>query len=977
MKMNWKHKLLALLHDPPAKALDIQGHVEMAQTLLRQAGFSDEETETLSKQSDWAASAADRLPFPSSQASGLKCAFDGVANRFHHPLGGINQGDPLEFHIGTPFATADLASTVAQEIQPVVGQFGDLPDDLGDPCGKRWQARFFAHWRLWQKHAVEKDARFAFLPADTRIPDHTIWSHVQIVSALAGCGDFEDPKAQPKPAFLKLQIGPVQEFIAAARSVRDLWSGSYILSWLMAAGMKALSAEVGPDAVIFPSLKGQPLFDLHWRKDLWSKTSIGGITIWESLGLEDRDMLTPNLPNVLLAIVPADRVRCLGKRIEVAIRNEWRRIAESVWADCQQAGLTADEPGITEAARKARFDQQISRFLTISWQATPWPDSLEGALNLADSFTALGAMPIVTARQRVERVINMATQEMAKDHRDGRYYVGGREGPKTQLNNLGLGWSIVLALNGWELDAVRQTRNFSATAAGGWNVGAFNSKDALTGRDEAVAGGREWMARASRGPWEYLFKREDWISASTLVKRVWHLAYLKAHWGLRTEPDDFRMPNTRGMAAHEPADDCEGDETAEETPSSEKYFAVLALDGDEIGKWISGEKSPIYSSQLADYREGTPPERKGSKVYFENSNFGDFLNARRPLSPGYHIQFSEALSNFALHCARPIVECFDGRLIYAGGDDVLALLPADTALDCAKALRAAFRGSKEVGSLITKAAREMNLRHEEARRQNPRRSHSPYYQKLAAEGQLFECPTEGFLCRCDMPDQSGNPVPFLVPGPAADCSVGIAIAHFKAPLQDVVRAAQAAEKRAKGGLGRSAVAVTLFKRSGECIEWGCKWASGGLELYADIAQALNSGAVSSKFPHRVVELLEPYIAQKTGLQWDAIKKLEPEAAESAARELDVQAFEKQVDKIIQREFSIVCSRQQGPNRSPELTQKLQTSLADYLSDLKEQESTKTKLPKVAVSTPMLQGVIGLCQTVAFANRTAAETTTQS
>jgi hypothetical protein len=31
--------------------------------------------------------------------------------------------------------------------------------------------------------------------------------------------------------------------------------------------------------------------------------------------------------------------------------------------------------------------------------------------------------------------------------------------------------------------------------------------------------------------------------------------------------------------------------------------------------------------------------------------------------------------------------------------------------------------------------------------------------------------------------------PFLLPGPAADASVGIAIAHFKSPLQDVVRAA--------------------------------------------------------------------------------------------------------------------------------------------------------------------------------------------
>ena len=464
------------------------------------------------------------------------------------------------------------------------------------------------------------------------------------------------------------------------------------------------------------------------------------------------------------------------------------------------------------------------------------------------------------------------------------------------------------------------------------------------------------MARAQGDRWKSLFKREDWISASTLVKRVWHLSYLQKVWGIKADSKNFPMPNTRGVAAHQPEIDCGDDDAAEETPSSEKYFAVLALDGDEIGKWISGEKSPNYSSQLADYQEGTSSERKGSKVYFENlyrekPKSENFLTAQRPLSPGYHLQFSEALSNFALHCARPIVECFDGRLIYAGGDDVLALLPADTALDCAKALRAAFRGSKDVGSLITKAAGEMNLRHEEARRQNPQRSHSPYYQKLAAAGQLFACPTEGFLCRCDMPDQSGNPVPFLVPGPAADCSVGIAIAHFKAPLQDVVRAAQQAEKRAKNknALDRSAVAVTLFKRSGECIEWGCKWASGGLELYAEIAQALNCGAVSSKFPHRVVELLEPYVSQKSGLQ---------------DRAHGVQEFEKQVDEIIQREFSIVCSRQQGPNRSPGLAEELANSLGAYLKNLKD-------------STPKLQGVIGLCQTVAFANRTSAETTTQS
>lgn len=64
----------------------------------------------------------------------------------------------------------------------------------------------------------------------------------------------------------------------------------------------------------------------------------------------------------------------------------------------------------------------------------------------------------------------------------------------------------------------------------------------------------------------------------------------------------------------------------------------------------------------------------------------------RPLSPGYHAALSEALANFSLYCTRPIIEAFGGQLIYAGGDDVLAMTPAGTALDCAQALQLAFRG---------------------------------------------------------------------------------------------------------------------------------------------------------------------------------------------------------------------------------------------------------------------------------------------
>jgi hypothetical protein len=846
-----------------------------------------------------------------------------VRNRFHHPLGPGATGGALTLPFEGEFVTSELAHETDQTIQPVLAGFGDIPDDSIDPCGKWWRARFFAHWRLWQKHASDRDYRFAFLPADTRIPDHTIWTHMQVVSALAGCAASDDPTVSPKAAFLKFQLGPVQDFIAAARSIRDLWSGSYLLSWLMAAGMRALSAEVGPDAVIFPNLRGQPLFDLHWRDELWSKVSIGSQSVWESLDWTNRELLTPNLPNVFLAVVPAERAAELGNVVKKAIEDEWKHIAQAVWTECQEAGLTNDESGFTAADREGRFKAQIAQFLSLSWQSQAWPNSLENALKLADGFDP--AMPIQKARERVQAVVEMATRQMPMAHRDGRYYVGGKGGPKDKLNNIGLGWSVIFAFNGWALDAVRQTRHFNAANTGGWTIGTFNNKDVLTGRDEAVAGGHTWTERAESyakthgGPWRSLFKHDDWLGAAMLMKRLWHFAYLaRKPWSLNTGSDQFPMPNTRSLAAHDPfgRDDDPGNEKAEDTDSSEKYFAVLALDGDEIGKWVSGEKTPPFSSQLADYRDGSNTQRLGSKPYFEKPGLSGFLKAQRPLSPSYHLQFSEALSNFALLCARPIVEAFDGRLIYAGGDDVLALLPADTVLACAEALRFAFTG-REVRSLSGEV--------------------------------LMHSPAPGFLSSDRWKDDHGRgrPIPFLVPGPAADASVGIAIAHFKSPLQDVVRAAQDAEKRAKKQLGRSAVAVTLFKRSGETIEWGAKWEKGGLELYRALADALQAGQLSSKFPYRVVELLEPYLTQHTGF----------------AKTMPVPEFKAVADEIIKREFAVACGRQRGPAWTSGVTEQLLRLLALYVAELGEAERK-------------VRDVIGLCQTIAFANRTRSEPVNQ-
>ena len=556
---------------------------------------------------------------------------------------------------------------------------------------------------------------------------------------------------------LKFQISPVQEFIAQARSTRDLWSGSYLLSWLMAAGLREL--EKGGATIVYPAWNKQPLHRLFKGKT----------EPFEKL-------VIPNLPNVFLAKVLQTEVQVLARAAEAAIRKEWKEIAESVWEFCPKDGQIQQN--------QARFYDQAGHFLSISWQITPW---------------------------------------------------------KPEYQDKPGEW---IQTNARQLAAVRQTHAFNAWNSGGWHAAKANNKDSLNGRDEAVVQSHQLRDRL---PAEFkpLFKNDDWIGAITLIKRLWHVAHLRK-WEFKRE--HFKMPSTLGIAAHDPfAKQREHDEDAASAPEvmpepkARIYFAVLAFDGDRIGDYIRG------------------------------------------LRTSKHTEFSLKLTTFALEKVRPIIERHDGRdmrhdgrVIYAGGDDVLALLPADMAMNCAEELQTEF---------------------------------------FATTG-----------CRA---------------------SAGIAIAKYKNPLQDVVRAAQAAEQRAKQKLGRSAVAITLVKGSGETIEWGCQWGDSGLELFKAIAKALIEDKLSAKFTYALIELLQPYLSASTPLM-ETCTSIKPVAGFLAA-------------EVIRREFDYVLSRQHGPQfpkqkEDQELfRQELGAALDKYLAALKPHSTDR-----------QLKDVMDLCRVVAFA-----------
>ena len=94
-------------------------------------------------------------------------------------------------------------------------------------------------------------------------------------------------------------------------------------------------------------------------------------------------------------------------------------------------------------------------------------------------------------------------------------------------------------------------------------------------------------------------------------------------------------------------------------------------------------------------------------------------------------------------------------------------------------------------------------------------------------------------------------------GKSLTASAGIAVGHKSDPIQDLVRKAHAAESRAKSDYSRDALAVSVFKRSGESLEWGCKWESKVLSIYGQLRDSLD-GNLSGRFPYKLAECLRPY-----------------------------------------------------------------------------------------------------------------------
>jgi CRISPR-associated protein Cmr2 len=288
--------------------------------------------------------------------------------------------------------------------------------------------------------------------------------------------------------------------------------------------------------------------------------------------------------------------------------------------------------------------------------------------------------------------------------------------------------------------------------------------------DTATVAAATWLAQA-RG------RGFDWLDPDRVRDEHDHWSGQWLYWSTRNQDKD-EVP-----CPQEVFDQIEQARAPMALKRPPAYYAILVMDGDDMGKWLSGQKLPPVRKIM---------HPKLRQEYFDLLPRQDLvqeaLKARRPVGPALHAAISEALANFALYVVPDVIQDHDGTLIYAGGDDVVALLPTEKALACARKLRRAFSGEQDVNGGADRG----------------------YY-------------------RVGVRDR-------LMMGPSASLSAGLAVVHYKEDLRFAVGQARQAEKRAKDG-GKNALAITVCRRSGEHGTALCGW---------DFAETVNRWASNFK-----------------------------------------------------------------------------------------------------------------------------------
>jgi CRISPR-associated protein Cmr2 len=449
-----------------------------------------------------------------------------------------------------------------------------------------------------------------------------------------------------KKQYFHFTIGPVQGFVAQARRTRDFWAGSFILSWLATVAMKAVTMQEGDDAIKFP------LPDERFMKAVES----GSPSIKQG-----------NVPNRFKAEVSK---AFKPELVEQSVRTAWKGLADAVWKkDLKDFSLNTDK------TRKI-WERQIEGFWDIQW-AIINDESESSTLDKLKNWRTHLPAP----EAGVKCMMMDGLQELSGAERPGRKEQDP-EGPYSFWNKLREGKEVDLREKEYLCAVAYVKRRFVHVFKsvkidmGNWNAHGWTISRDVPSVDYMAAA--PWLAQLlikankdaelNRLMWSFhnmaVKLTRDSSEIPTLGYPEWQsniLCVREADAHKKWQALDGRvffdsmLENPRlwdkGLNGTK-AEDAQAllkqlkilRKKAELEPVS-PFYAILLMDGDDLGKQMSDiDKQPYITKGLSDFT------KQVETIVCEHSGF----------------------------------------LVYAGGDDVLAILPLEYAMDCAVELRTTY-----------------------------------------------------------------------------------------------------------------------------------------------------------------------------------------------------------------------------------------------------------------------------------------------
>ena len=401
----WRQKLIQFFHDPVNKPLTgysfVGKQTEFAKKYAQLGIGHRVYTNKFTRPADWAATGADRPVLnPPGRGKHTRPITWYREPLVSHPLANGHyrlrleelgeQSQKRQDEEEDALSPVDLVWRSADEAEQAAREIGAQVQGWAGADGDSLKRDYLQLYRILPDRLIqqgENGALWSLLPADTRIPDHSIWDHIKLTCALNYMLYEPDPEDKKRawlppprePWLVRFSLGPVGRFIEQARTGRDLWTASYLLSDLMWQAIQVVVERYGPDCIVYPDLRGNPRAD-HWL-----------VTHHELLPEENPNSLAATIPNAFVALLPrgeADYLQALESLVEEAskaIHERWESLRETVFVWMESLGL---EDGWQEI-----WERQNRLPLRIAWNAVPW----RKAETIGDPESLLG--PALPARK--------------------------------------------------------------------------------------------------------------------------------------------------------------------------------------------------------------------------------------------------------------------------------------------------------------------------------------------------------------------------------------------------------------------------------------------------------------------------------------------------------------------------------------------------------------------------------------------------